>query len=88
MQELKNEIDGKQNTLTFDDTPTSGSDNPVKSGGIKTAIDMIVADNSIPLSKLKSVSVDVSLSPQFFDFCKDWRGVGLILQKLIFGQIT
>ena len=33
LQELKNEIDGKQNTLTFDDIPTSGSDNPVKSGG-------------------------------------------------------
>lgn len=28
-----------QQKLTFDDTPTAGSENPVKSGGIKTAID-------------------------------------------------
>ena len=28
----------KQNTLTFDDVPTSGSNNPVKSGGIYTAL--------------------------------------------------
>nr|DAY12613.1 MAG TPA: hypothetical protein [Caudoviricetes sp.] len=32
-------LDGKQDTLTFDDTPTEGSNNPVKSGGIKTEID-------------------------------------------------
>lgn len=28
----------KQNVLTFDDTPTSGSNNPVKSGGIYTSL--------------------------------------------------
>lgn len=31
-------LTGKQNKLTFDDTPTQGSDNPVKSGGIFTAL--------------------------------------------------
>lgn len=30
---------GKQNTLTFDSAPTSGSTNPVESGGVKTALD-------------------------------------------------
>ena len=30
---------GKQNSLTFDTTPTAGSNNPVTSDGIKTAID-------------------------------------------------
>jgi hypothetical protein len=30
---------GKQAALTFDSTPTSGSTNPVTSGGIKTALD-------------------------------------------------
>lgn len=30
--------DDKQDKLTFDDTPTAGSDNPVKSGGIYTAL--------------------------------------------------
>lgn len=32
-------LDQKQNTLTFDDSPTSGSSNPVKSSGVKSAID-------------------------------------------------
>lgn len=31
--------DSKQQKLTFDDTPTAGSTNPVTSGGIKTALD-------------------------------------------------
>jgi len=29
----------KQNTLTFDTTPTAGSTNPATSGGIATALD-------------------------------------------------
>lgn len=32
-------LSGKQNTLTFDDVPTAGSSNPVKSSGIKSALD-------------------------------------------------
>lgn len=32
-------VEGKQNTLTFDSTPTANSSNPVTSGGIKTALD-------------------------------------------------
>lgn len=31
-------LNEKQNTLTFDDVPTSGSNNPVKSGGVYTAL--------------------------------------------------
>lgn len=34
----KNTWSGKQNALTFDDTPTQNSNNPVKSGGIYTAL--------------------------------------------------
>jgi len=30
----------KQDVLTFDDTPTAGSNNPVKSSGIKSALDL------------------------------------------------
>lgn len=30
---------GKQDTLTFDNTPTANSNNPVKSGGVKSALD-------------------------------------------------
>lgn len=32
-------LSGKQNTLTFDSTPTSGSNNPVTSAGIKSYVD-------------------------------------------------
>jgi hypothetical protein len=35
---LQLQINGKQNTLTFDSTPTSGSSNPATSGGIYTAL--------------------------------------------------
>lgn len=34
----------KQNTLTFDDTPTASSDNPVTSGGVYTAIPRNTSD--------------------------------------------
>lgn len=38
--ELQNSINtSKQDKLTFDDTPTANSDNPVKSGGIKNYVD-------------------------------------------------
>lgn len=33
-------VSGKQNTLTFDSTPTSGSTNPVTSGGVYSALDL------------------------------------------------
>ena len=36
---VANALAGKQDTLTFDDSPTANSNNPVKSGGIKTALD-------------------------------------------------
>lgn len=37
------DIGSKQDTLTFDDVPTANSNNPVKSGGVKSAIDAAVA---------------------------------------------
>ena len=36
--DLKNALDGKEDTLTFDSTPTSGSSNPVTSDGIYDAL--------------------------------------------------
>lgn len=36
---LAEAVEGKQDALTFDSTPTSGSDNPVKSKGIKSYVD-------------------------------------------------
>lgn len=38
-------LSGKQNTLTFDSTPTAGSSNPVTSDGIKSALDAQVVAN-------------------------------------------
>lgn len=39
LADMEDEIDTKQNALTFDTTPTADSTNPVTSGGIKTALD-------------------------------------------------
>ena len=38
-------LSGKQDILTFDNTPTANSDNPVKSGGVYDAIQNILVDN-------------------------------------------
>lgn len=42
----------KQDTLTFDDAPTEGSDNPVTSGGVYTAISSVEAE--IPPAQVNS----------------------------------
>ena len=57
-------LTGKQNKLTFDDTPTQSSDNPVKSGGIFTALagkgTYSKPQNGIPKADLES-TVQTSL---------------------------
>lgn len=45
-------LPNKQNTLTFDATPTESSTNPVTSGGIKTYVDTIVGDIESILEEL------------------------------------
>ena len=40
-------ISGKQDTLTFDDNPTQGSTNPVKSGGVYGALALKVDSVSV-----------------------------------------
>lgn len=42
MEQLQAALNAKQDQLTFDDVPTEKSQNPVKSGGIKAAIDTAV----------------------------------------------
>ena len=58
-------LTGKQNKLTFDDTPTSGSSNPVKSGGIFAALSgkgtYSKPQNGIPKTDLES-AVQTSLN--------------------------
>ena len=45
MTNVKNTLNNKQNVLTFDATPTAGSQNPVTSDGIKRAIDNVDVGN-------------------------------------------
>ena len=46
--EMVNALNGKQDNLTFDSTPTQGSTNPVTSGGIVTYVTDVVGDiNSV-----------------------------------------
>lgn len=44
--------EGKQNVLTFDNSPTSGSNNPVTSGGIFTALQNVDIDVDSALSSI------------------------------------
>ena len=53
------ELQGKQNTLTFDSKPTASSTNPVTSGGIKTALDGKANNSIIADSFSESVSYAV-----------------------------
>lgn len=55
---LATALAAKQNTLTFDTTPTASSTNPVTSGGIKTALDL-KADSSTSYTQTE---VDTLLS--------------------------
>ena len=55
------ELDKKQNTLTFDSTPTAGSTNPVTSEGIKNYVD----SNTVTFSPFPA-SVDTTHSTQDF----------------------
>ena len=55
---IQQEMPEKQNVLTFDNTPTANSDNPVKSKGIKSAIDGVQAavDSLYPTDNLVRIS--------------------------------
>lgn len=61
---VDNQLAGKQNTLTFDSTPTSGSTNPVTSGGVFTAMTGLrlnkVWENNSPTSDFASQTITIS----------------------------
>ena len=65
---LSERINSKQDVLTFDDAPVQNSQNPVKSGGIKTAIDqmgstkqnVLTFDNAPALGSLNPVTSTAS----------------------------
>ena len=58
--EMDTKLSGKQNTLTFDSTPTASSANPVTSGGIKT-----YADNKILYFYQQSTSTTSAATTEF-----------------------
>ena len=60
-EELDERFAGIQKTLTFDDTPTSGSSNPVKSQGIKSALDTL--DGKIDAIIGGNATLSLSVSP-------------------------
>ena len=60
---VKNEVDTKQNALTFDNVPTANSSNPVKSGGVYQAIQSIDVSSQISGKEDKSNKVTSFSSP-------------------------
>ena len=57
---LDTALDGKQDTLTFDSTPTASSTNPVTSGGVKT-----YTDKKVLWFATQSTSVTTSSTAEF-----------------------
>lgn len=73
---LQNALKDKQDKLTFDDYPTPGSDNPVKSGGIAQAIDEIdklesISVNGTPVAKDANNNVDITVPTQLSQLTDD-----------------
>lgn len=62
----KSQIDtmmaAKQDLLTFDDTPTTNSDNPVKSKGIKSYVDTAVSDK-ITMTNILGAGQRIAATP-------------------------
>ena len=61
----KTELNSKQNTLTFDSTPTSGSTNPVTSGGVYSAINTINQSLSTLEGKVENLEGEVSTAKSY-----------------------
>ena len=53
------DLSGKQNVLTFDNVPTEGSNNPVKSGGTFSAIDDVNSDLQDTKNRVTAVEEDI-----------------------------
>lgn len=59
--DIQTQINGKQATLNFDETPTSGSNNPVTSDGIKTFVGEQINENCVLFSKAQSLTAEQQL---------------------------
>lgn len=74
---------GKQNTLTFDSTPTESSNNPVTSGGIKIYVDAqgakTVSGNHITITDAEGMNADhvvstITPAQNLHGYSKPWVG--------------
>lgn len=70
----KDELNGKQDTLQFDQTPVLGSSNPVTSDGIKKAIDNVVTTPITVDSSVSQSSENPVTSNGIYNFVLDQMG--------------
>ena len=71
---------GKQDTLTFDDVPTDGSNNPVKSGGVKSAIDAVESGLNNANSNIASLFTNMHTAEAF-------QG-GSVVKYVVLGKVV
>lgn len=72
IKQIESALSGKQDTLTFDDAPTESSNNPVKSGGVYTAL----SGKQNNLSATKDANNDVTFLGNVID------GAGNVLSEV------
>lgn len=64
--EINTIISNKQDKLTFDSTPTTGSANPVTSDGIKSALDSVT-------ESLKVTTIPITINEELVRYAKAYR---------------
>ena len=60
-------LKAKQDVLTFDNTPTAGSTNPVTSGGVKAAIDAVDVSSQIAVETERATNAETALGGRIDD---------------------
>ena len=60
-------LNAKQDVLTFDNTPTAGSTNPVTSGGVKAAIDAVDVSSQIAVETERATNAETALGGRIDD---------------------
>lgn len=63
IDDLNDDLDDKQDKLTFDDTPTAGSNNPVTSDGVKNYVDGAVEEAEVKCYRFKGSVATVAALP-------------------------
>ena len=63
IDDINDEMDDKQDKLTFDETPTTGSNNPVTSDGVKNYVDSAIEESEVKCYKFKGSVATQSLLP-------------------------